>query len=127
MVELIDFCRDYCRTPEAFWLSDSDEGIATKKAANVYNSFDLRTMTMGKAVRALYQKKLYSFVKAGEEREDTYYFPDGACFTTEKKINGWMAAAVLQQNPNSQMGERAKEKAAVFLAGGGDAEMIAPL
>ncbi len=36
-----------------------------------------------------------------------------------------MAAAVLQQNPNSQVEQKAKDNAAVFLAGGGDAEMIA--
>ena len=38
-----------------------------------------------------------------------------------------MAAAVLQQNPTSQMGEKAKENAAGSLAGVGDAEMIAPI
>ena len=113
VAQLLNFAKNAAHIPESFWRNDSVEGIAAKKADNVYNKDDMRSILIMRLVRAMYSKGKCSFIhpRLGEQKDpDVYYFPEGAAFTSETKPPSFMTASVLAQNPEARMSAALRNK-----------------
>jgi hypothetical protein len=75
-----------------------------------------------RVLRVMTGKAKLSFVKPQRDpQDDVYYFPDGVCFTHEKKPSGYMIASVLAKNPDITFSVTHAKRAATYLQEGGSA------